>query len=183
MGLSGGCAVMCDTKLCCCRWDQRALSRTRAGRSCGLYFLLSARSARRGATEMSTIVAASLVAWLTAAAAASCDHGHSGPPPSPPARPLPLRRPPAAQRTFHSAEVERQLEAMLNRSWLDSELRTLFHNCMPNTLDTTVWQAPTAADPSLTTFISTGDIAAMWLRDSQNQVRLGLGSGLGLELG
>ena len=41
---------------------------------------------------------------------------------------------------------------------------------MPNTLDTTVWQAPTAADPSLTTFISTGDIAAMWLRDSQNQV-------------
>ena len=85
---------------------------------------------------MSRIVAASLVAWLTAAAAASCDHGHSGPPPSPPARPLPLRRPPAAQRTFHSAEVERQLEAMLNRSWLDPELRTLFHNCMPHTLDT-----------------------------------------------
>ena len=131
---------------------------------------------------MSRIVAAWLVAWLTAAAAASCGHGHSGPPPSPPARPLPLRRPPAAQRTFHSPEVERQLEAMLNRSWLDPELRTLFHNCMPNTLDTTVWQAPTAADPSLTTFISTGDIAAMWLRDSQNQVRLGLGLGLGLDL-
>ena len=73
-----------------------------------------------------------------------------------------------SKRTFHSPEVERQLEAMLNRSWLDPELRTLFHNCMPNTLDTTVWQAPTAADPRA--FISTGDIAAMWLRDSQNQV-------------
>ena len=119
---------------------------------------------------MGRIIAALLVAWLTAAAAASCDHGHSGPPPSPPARPLPLRRPPAAQRTFHSPQVECQLEAMLNRSWLDPELRTLFHNCMPNTLDTTVWQAPTAAHPSLSTFISTGDIAAMWLRDSQNQV-------------
>ena len=51
----------------------------------------------------------------------------------------------------------------------DPELRTLFHNCMPNTLDTTVWQAPTRDAPSLSTFISTGDIAAMWLRDSQNQ--------------
>ena len=40
---------------------------------------------------------------------------------------------------------------------------------MPNTLDTTVWQAPTRDAPSLSTFISTGDIAAMWLRDSQNQ--------------
>ena len=115
-------------------------------------------------------VVALVAAWLTTATSASCDHGHSGPPPSPPSRPLPLRRPPAAQRTFHSPEVERQLEAMLNRSWLDPELRTLFRNCMPNTLDTTVWQAPTAAHPSLSTFISTGDIAAMWLRDSQNQV-------------
>ena len=64
-------------------------------------------------------------AWLTTAAAASCDHGHSGPPPSPPSRPLPLRRPPASQRTFHSAEVERQLEAMLNRSWLVRTTLTL----------------------------------------------------------
>ena len=31
-----------------------------------------------------------------------------------------------------------------------------------------VWQAPTDKDNR--TFISTGDIPAMWLRDSQNQV-------------
>ena len=45
-------------------------------------------------------------------------------------------------------------------------LATLFSNCLPNTLDTTVDTA-TAQD----TFIITGDIPAMWLRDSANQVR------------
>ena len=58
---------------------------------------------------------------------------------------------------------------MNNHTWKDPELATLLSNCLPNTLDTTVWHYPTDDDP--TTFVSTGDIAAMWLRDSENQVR------------
>ena len=66
-------------------------------------------------------------------------------------------------------QVERHLDALVNnRTWKNPELATLLWNCLPNTLDTTVWQAPTPHDPR--SFISTGDIAAMWLRDSQNQV-------------
>lgn len=56
----------------------------------------------------------------------------------------------------------------MSRKWRDPELATLLWNCLPNTLDTTVWQSPTKEDGR--SFISTGDIAAMWLRDSQNQV-------------
>ena len=45
----------------------------------------------------------------------------------------------------------------------------MFEQCFPNTLDTTVEHhrnKPENAD----TFIITGDINAMWLRDSTNQV-------------
>ena len=107
-----------------------------------------------------------------------CDYGHHGPTPSPPAPPLsslPLRRPPAANRTFRSATVDRALDALLaerppDTDWLDPDLATLLVNCLPNTLDTTVWQAPTRSEPWKSTFVSTGDIPAMWLRDSSNQV-------------
>jgi meiotically up-regulated gene 157 (Mug157) protein len=40
----------------------------------------------------------------------------------------------------------------------------MFAQCFPNTLDTTVYASPGS------TFVITGDIAAMWLRDSTNQV-------------
>ena len=46
----------------------------------------------------------------------------------------------------------------------------MFWNCLPNTLDTTVWQSPTAEGGM--SFVSTGDQASMYLRDSQNQVDL-----------
>lgn len=49
----------------------------------------------------------------------------------------------------------------------DASVATLFSNCLPNTLDTTVFSFD-ASTPD--TFIITGDIAAMWLRDSANQV-------------
>ena len=50
----------------------------------------------------------------------------------------------------------------------DPELAWLFENCYPNTLDTTVRFSGDGTQ--LDTFIITGDIDAMWLRDSACQV-------------
>jgi Uncharacterized conserved protein len=49
----------------------------------------------------------------------------------------------------------------------DPELAWLFGNCFPNTLDTTI---AFASDNPPDTFVITGDIPAMWLRDSTAQV-------------
>lgn len=51
----------------------------------------------------------------------------------------------------------------------DRELRWLFANCLPNTLDTTV-EFRRDADGHPDTYVITGDIDAMWLRDSTAQV-------------
>ncbi|MET0243189.1 MAG: glycoside hydrolase family 125 protein, partial [Flavitalea sp.] len=50
----------------------------------------------------------------------------------------------------------------------DPELGWLFENCFPNTLDTTV--TFTQKDGKPDTYVITGDIDAMWLRDSSAQV-------------
>jgi meiotically up-regulated gene 157 (Mug157) protein len=50
----------------------------------------------------------------------------------------------------------------------DPELAWMFENCYPNTLDTTVQISELANRPD--TFVITGDIDAMWLRDSACQV-------------
>ncbi|WP_227718252.1 glycoside hydrolase family 125 protein [Microbulbifer sp. Q7] len=76
-------------------------------------------------------------------------------------------RPPVSQRTFTSSAVENSIERVSN-AIKNPELRWLFENCYPNTLDTTVdfeW-----IDGKPDTFIITGDIDAMWLRDSTAQV-------------
>lgn len=51
----------------------------------------------------------------------------------------------------------------------NAELAWLFSNCYPNTLDTTI-TFEMDADGRPDTFVITGDIDAMWLRDSTNQL-------------
>ncbi len=77
------------------------------------------------------------------------------------------KRPPSAQRKFVSKALEEQIAHVKSRIG-DPELAWMFENCYPNTLDTTVEVANTAGKPD--TFIITGDIDAMWLRDSACQV-------------
>jgi hypothetical protein len=82
---------------------------------------------------------------------------------------LASRRPPPAQRTFVSAAVEARIAAV--RARINSpELAWLFENCYPNTLDTTVTFEDGAEGAD--TFVITGDIPAMWLRDSTAQTRV-----------
>jgi meiotically up-regulated gene 157 (Mug157) protein len=50
----------------------------------------------------------------------------------------------------------------------NKELAWLFENCFPNTIDTTVFHATKNDVPD--TYVITGDIEAMWLRDSSAQV-------------
>ena len=77
------------------------------------------------------------------------------------------RRPPAAQRRFVSESVEETIKEV-SRAIADPELAWLFGNCYPNTLDTTVTYRLIHGEPD--TFVITGDINAMWLRDSSAQV-------------
>jgi meiotically up-regulated gene 157 (Mug157) protein len=77
------------------------------------------------------------------------------------------RRPPVGERRFRSVAVEEFLVATRRRIG-DPLLATLFVNCFPNTLDTTVMPGTFEGKPD--TVVITGDIAAMWLRDSSAQV-------------
>ncbi|SEM75971.1 hypothetical protein SAMN05192583_1130 [Sphingomonas gellani] len=81
---------------------------------------------------------------------------------------LPTRRPPLAERRFTSRAVEREI-ARVKARIADPEIAWLFENCYPNTLDTTVHAGTVDGKPD--TFVITGDIEAMWLRDSSAQVQ------------
>jgi meiotically up-regulated gene 157 (Mug157) protein len=87
--------------------------------------------------------------------------------PAPRAAGFQSRRPPLAQRKFTSDAVEAKIRAV-KVSLADPELAWLFENCFPNTLDTTVRTGTLDGKPD--TFVITGDIDAMWLRDSTAQV-------------
>src|ERR1035441_8655953 len=77
------------------------------------------------------------------------------------------QRPPSLSRRFRSEAVERFLVGTRPRIE-DPTLASLFVNCFPNTLDTTVEPGTFEGKPD--TAVITGDIAAMWLRDSSAQV-------------
>lgn len=76
-------------------------------------------------------------------------------------------RPPPAKRKFSSPAVEAEI-ARVQAQIGDPELAWMFGNCYPNTLDTTVQMDTLRGKPD--TFVITGDIDAMWLRDSSAQV-------------
>lgn len=77
------------------------------------------------------------------------------------------QRPKPENRKFISDAVEKTIEEV-KHSIADTTLANLFENCFPNTLDTTVNFKIENGKPD--TFIITGDINAMWLRDSTAQV-------------
>lgn len=72
-----------------------------------------------------------------------------------------------AQRNFVSAPIEQKIAHMQNTIF-DKELAWMFNNCFPNTLDRTVNFNMKNGKPN--TFVITGDINAMWLRDCSAQV-------------
>jgi meiotically up-regulated gene 157 (Mug157) protein len=80
---------------------------------------------------------------------------------------FPSRRPPRGERRFTSPAVEVTIAAV-RAEIADLELAWLFENGFPNTLDTTVTFSEKGGRPD--TFVVTGDIHTMWLRDSTAQV-------------
>ena len=79
------------------------------------------------------------------------------------------RRPPLADRMFTSETIEKKIKEVKKLLKDAPYLAWMFENCFPNTLDTTVHYSLTK-DGDDDTFVYTGDIHAMWLRDSGAQV-------------
>ncbi|GAB4293491.1 MAG: glycoside hydrolase family 125 protein [Ignavibacteriaceae bacterium] len=77
------------------------------------------------------------------------------------------KRPLLKNRKFNSTSVEEFIQTCKNQI-ADKEIFRLFENCFPNALDTTITYSLHEGIPD--TFIITGDIDAMWLRDSTAQV-------------
>lgn len=80
---------------------------------------------------------------------------------------FPTHRPSEEKRKFKSGAVEQTIQRV-KAAIADPELAWMFENCYPNTLDTTVQLRILNGQPDA--FIITGDIDAMWLRDSACQV-------------
>ncbi len=77
------------------------------------------------------------------------------------------KRPDVSKRNFTSKAVEETI-VRVKAKLKDPKLAWMFENCFPNTLDTTVEFGTKDGKPD--TFVITGDIHAMWLRDSSAQV-------------
>jgi meiotically up-regulated gene 157 (Mug157) protein len=83
------------------------------------------------------------------------------------AQPLKDGRPKPEDRRFRSAAVEEFIGKIRDRIGAP-KLAAMFVNCFPNTLDTTIESGRFEGKPD--TAVITGDIPAMWLRDSSAQV-------------
>ena len=86
--------------------------------------------------------------------------------------PFPVVRVPYDKRKFHSKAVEAAITEF-QANVKDKKLGWLFGNCFPNTLDTTVDFDPDGyrgVNGKPDTYVITGDIDAMWMRDSTAQV-------------
>lgn len=96
-----------------------------------------------------------LIALVFAALSASANHYKS-------------QRPEPKLRNFTSKIIEEKIQEV-SAILTVPKLAWMFSNCFPNTLDTTV-QPRTDAEGNPDTFVYTGDIHTMWLRDSSAQV-------------
>lgn len=77
-------------------------------------------------------------------------------------------RPDVDKRLFKSKAIEKEIQ-LIQKLLKNAKLSWMFTNCFPNTIDTTVHFNPNdGGKPD--TFVYTGDIHAMWLRDSGAQV-------------
>lgn len=83
------------------------------------------------------------------------------------ARQFPTVRIAENERNFKSKAIEKAI-LKFSKNVKDPKLVWLFNNCFPNTLDTTVTYKEINGRPD--TYVITGDIDAMWLRDSSAQV-------------
>lgn len=89
---------------------------------------------------------------------------------------LSYARPIPSCRTFRDPDVENTIKRLKNVI-VDPDLYRVFENSWPSTLDTTIgWRGfanGTDGQPTKEelTFVITGDIEAMWLRDSANQLQ------------
>ncbi|WP_101690177.1 glycoside hydrolase family 125 protein [Dysgonomonas massiliensis] len=77
------------------------------------------------------------------------------------------QRPKVSDRLFVSQAIEKEIKRVKGQL-KNAKLAWMFENCFPNTLDTTVRFETKDGKPD--TSVYTGDIHAMWLRDSGAQV-------------
>ena len=78
------------------------------------------------------------------------------------------QRPAPEDHLFTSEVIESEIDRVASQL-TNPKLRWMFMNCFPNTLDTTVHYGEDE-DGNPDTFVYTGDISAMWMRDSGAQV-------------
>ena len=78
------------------------------------------------------------------------------------------KRPPLSERLFTSEAVEAKIREVQQLLSGNPRLAWMFANCFPNTLESTVHYREIDGEDD--TFVYTGDIPAMWLRDSGAQV-------------
>lgn len=128
--------------------------------------MTSTRTAAVGRRQL--LIGAGL-ASATAATARAQEPALSGEPQA--TNPLAHGRPGPGSRRFRSEAVDRaaaDVQRHLGAEGARGKLGRMFANCLPNTLDTTVELGEVDGRPD--TFVITGDIPAMWLRDSSAQV-------------